>query len=103
MGAKIIGSPRLLICDEVTSVLMCRIPSPNYAAFYFTEKRDGDGTVFTSHDLALVGGICDRVCVLHDGQVRGRIAWEAGKCMRKQNIHIQDCCEVSAGYYKKNL
>ena len=33
------------------------------------KKEMGMAMLFISHDLALVGGICDRVCVLHDGQL----------------------------------
>ena len=68
-GRAIIRSPRLLICDEVTSALDVSIQAQIMQLLFSLKKEMGMAMLFISHDLALVGGICDRVCVLHDGQL----------------------------------
>lgn len=69
IGRAIIRSPRLLICDEVTSALDVSIQAQIMQLLFSLKKEMGMAMLFISHDLALVGGICDRVCVLHDGQI----------------------------------
>ena len=69
IGRAIIRSPRLLICDEVTSALDVSIQAQIMQLLFSLKKEMGMAMLFISHDLALVGGICDRVCVLHDGQL----------------------------------
>jgi ABC-type glutathione transport system ATPase component len=66
------GRPGLLIADEPTSAL-----DPPTQAGILDLLRDlpptADGTpaalLLISHDLAVVGGICDRIAVMHDGRL----------------------------------
>ncbi|MBZ4017782.1 ATP-binding cassette domain-containing protein [Streptomyces purpurogeneiscleroticus] len=60
---------RLLIADEPTSALDVTVQAEICALL--AELRDAHGTavLFISHDLALLAGLCDRIAVLHHGQV----------------------------------
>ena len=69
IGRAIIRSPKLLICDEVTSALDVSIQAQIMQLLFCLKKEMGMAMLFISHDLALVGGICDRVCVMKDGQI----------------------------------
>ena len=69
IGRAIVRSPKLLICDEVTSALDVSIQAQIMQLLLSLKKELGMAMLFISHDLALVGGICDRVCVLRDGQL----------------------------------
>ena len=62
-------NPRLLICDEPTSMLDVSVQAQILRLLMQANKEQNVAMLFISHDLALVGGICDRVCVLHDGQL----------------------------------
>lgn len=69
IGRAIVRAPRLLICDEVTSALDVSIQAQIMQLLAKLKKDTGMAYLFISHDLALVGAICDRVCVMKDGHL----------------------------------
>lgn len=69
IGRAIIRSPKLIICDEVTSALDVSIQAQIMQLLAHLKADLGMACLFISHDLALVGGICDRVCVMKEGQL----------------------------------
>lgn len=67
MAQALMGEPKLLVCDEPTSALD---PIGRKEVLDILRQIKGGTTVlFSTHILSDVERICDRVAVLHDGQI----------------------------------
>lgn len=73
-------SPRLLLCDEVTSALDVSAQANIVSLLMAQSVRLHMSVVFVSHDIALVGNICRRCIVMRDGQVEA--AGTVGEILR---------------------
>jgi peptide/nickel transport system ATP-binding protein len=62
--------PRLLIADEPTSALDV-ITQAEILQLFRMLNRDGEGTalLYISHDLPSVAGLCERLVILHQGEI----------------------------------
>src|SRR5215469_11624320 len=65
----IMHRPALLIADEATSALDVITQSEILALFRELNRTTGMAILYISHDLASVAGICDRIAILHEGQI----------------------------------
>ncbi len=61
--------PALLIADEATSALDVITQSEILALFRELNRSTGMAILYISHDLASVAGICERIAILHEGQI----------------------------------
>src|SRR3979490_3092730 len=61
--------PALLIADEATSALDVITQSEILRLFARLNRETGTAILYISHDLASVAEICDRIAILHDGQI----------------------------------
>jgi ABC-type dipeptide/oligopeptide/nickel transport system ATPase component len=61
--------PALLITDEATSALDVITQSEILALFRDLNRSSGMAILYISHDLASVAGVCDRIAILHEGQI----------------------------------
>ncbi|MBP5266655.1 MAG: ABC transporter ATP-binding protein [Lachnospiraceae bacterium] len=57
----------ILLCDEITSALDVTTQAQVVALLSDLREKEGLSIIFVSHDLALVGNLCDRIMVLKDG------------------------------------
>ncbi|USD64282.1 ABC transporter ATP-binding protein [Vibrio sp. SCSIO 43136] len=62
-------SPKLLICDEATSALDATIQKQIVALFHELKAKLNFACLFITHDLALAEMLCDRIYVMHEGEV----------------------------------
>ena len=62
------ASPRILICDEITSALDVSVQAQIVDLILRLKEEGNLSVIFISHDLALVQGICDRIMVMYAGQ-----------------------------------
>ena len=58
-----------MIADEATSALDVITQSEILALFRELNRSHGMAILYISHDLASVAGICDRIAILHEGQI----------------------------------
>lgn len=68
IGQAIMGSPDLLILDEVTSGLD-PVGRRDLREILLRFKRDGKTIFFSSHELSEVALICDRIIIIDAGKV----------------------------------
>lgn len=61
--------PALLIADEATSALDVITQSEILALFRELNRSTRMAILYISHDLASVAGICDRIAILHQGEI----------------------------------
>ena len=69
IGMATMHRPSLLIADEATSALDVITQSEILALFRELNRSSGMAILYISHDLASVAGICDRIAILHEGQI----------------------------------
>lgn len=64
-----IHRPALLIADEATSALDVITQAEILSLFRELNRSFGMAILYISHDLASVAGLCDRIAILHQGQI----------------------------------
>jgi ABC-type glutathione transport system ATPase component len=69
IAMAVLHRPALLIADEATSALDVITQSEILALFRHLNRSSGMSILYISHDLASVAGICDRIAILHEGQI----------------------------------
>jgi ABC-type glutathione transport system ATPase component len=69
IAMAVMHRPALLIADEATSALDVITQSEILALFRELNRTSGMASLYISHDLASVAGICDRIAILHEGQI----------------------------------
>jgi len=69
IAMAVLHRPTLLIADEATSALDVITQSEILALFRELNRATGMAILYISHDLASVAGICDRIAILHEGQI----------------------------------
>ncbi|WP_319053289.1 dipeptide/oligopeptide/nickel ABC transporter permease/ATP-binding protein [Streptomyces europaeiscabiei] len=65
-------NPRLLIADEPTTALDVTVQAEVLRQFRRINRQHGTAMLFISHDIGVVGVLCDTVLVLHGGRVVDR-------------------------------
>ncbi|WP_118133280.1 ABC transporter ATP-binding protein [Oceanicella sp. SM1341] len=61
--------PKLLICDEPTTALDVTTQARIVALLRRLVAEDGMGMIFITHDLGLVAGLADHVCIMRGGEI----------------------------------
>jgi ABC-type dipeptide/oligopeptide/nickel transport system ATPase component len=69
IAMAVMHRPELLIADEATSALDVITQSEILTLFRQLNRSSGMAILYISHDLASVAGICDRIAILHEGQI----------------------------------
>jgi peptide/nickel transport system ATP-binding protein len=77
-------SPRLLIADEPTTGLDVSIAAQILDLLRDLGRRTGAAILLITHDLGVVAGICERVAVMHAGQI---VEWADVRRLFKQPAH----------------
>jgi peptide/nickel transport system ATP-binding protein len=69
IAMAILHRPSLLIADEPTSALDPITQSEILALFAQLNRQRNMAILYISHDLLSVASICDRISILHDGEI----------------------------------
>jgi len=69
IAMAVMHRPALLIADEATSALDVITQSEILALFRELNRSSGMALLYISHDLASVAAICDRIAILHQGEI----------------------------------
>ncbi len=69
IAMAIMHRPALLIADEATSALDVITQSEILELFGRLSREFGMSILYISHDLPSVAGICQRIAILHEGQI----------------------------------
>ena len=69
IAMAVMHRPALLIADEATSALDVITQSEILSLFRELNRNFGMAILYISHDLASVAGICDRIAILHQGEI----------------------------------
>jgi peptide/nickel transport system ATP-binding protein len=62
-------SPRLLVCDEVTSALDVSVQAAVVELLRRLQRQHGLAMIFITHNIALIRSIAQQVIVMHDGRI----------------------------------
>lgn len=69
IAAALACSPGLLIADEPTTALDVTVQAQILALLGTIRKERNLTVVLVSHDLGVIGAVCDRIIVMKDGQI----------------------------------
>src|SRR5712671_4659492 len=69
IAMAVMHRPALLIADEATSALDVITQAEILALFRELNRQTGMAILYISHDLASVAEICDRIAILHKGEI----------------------------------
>ena len=69
IAAALSTQPRLLLCDEPTTALDVSIQDQILGLLLELRRELEMAIIFVSHDLAVIGELCDRIAVMYAGQI----------------------------------
>mgnify|MGYP003606620448 CR=1 FL=1 len=69
IAAALACAPELLVADEPTTALDVTVQAQILALIQTTRAERGLTLVLVSHDLGVIGQVCDRIVVMKDGRV----------------------------------
>jgi len=69
LAMALLHRPKLLICDEPTTALDEKNQDHILRLLQKMGREKGVGILFISHDLDLIGRLCSRILVMHDGRI----------------------------------
>ena len=69
IAMALVHKPQLLIADEPTTALDVTVQAQVLVLLKTLQREHGVAMLFTSHDLAVVGQMADRVAVMRSGQI----------------------------------
>jgi ABC-type dipeptide/oligopeptide/nickel transport system ATPase component len=69
IALAVLHRPKLLIADEATSALDLITQSEILALFKQLSNAYGISILFITHDLAAAASVCDRLAILHNGEI----------------------------------
>jgi len=69
IAMAVMHRPALLIADEATSALDVITQSEILELFARLHRETGMSILYISHDLPSVAGICQRIAILHEGEI----------------------------------
>lgn len=69
IAAAMAITPKLLIADEPTTALDVTVQAEVVELLKYINKKHNTSILFISHDLSLVGTLCDRVLVMQKGRI----------------------------------
>ncbi len=69
IARALIMNPELIVCDEPTSSLDTVSQAQILALFKKLKNEKGMGYLFISHDIRILGSICDRLAVMYKGRI----------------------------------
>lgn len=69
IAMAVLHRPALLLADEATSALDPITQSEILNLFARLNREMGTAILYISHDLLSVAALCDRICILHEGQI----------------------------------
>ena len=62
-------NPKLLICDEPTSMLDVSVQAQILRLLLRANEKYHVAMLFISHDLDVIRAVCQRVAVMHEGEI----------------------------------
>ncbi len=63
------SNPKLLICDEPTSMLDVSVQAQVIALIKEKQSKKGISILYVSHDLDVIRSVCQRVAVMNQGEI----------------------------------
>ncbi|WP_200846774.1 dipeptide/oligopeptide/nickel ABC transporter permease/ATP-binding protein [Arthrobacter sp. 18067] len=69
IGMGIMGSPALIVADEPTTALDVTVQQQVLRLLSAIKEQDNVAILLISHDLTLVGQVCERVLVMYAGRI----------------------------------
>lgn len=92
------GDPRLLLLDEPTSALDVSVQAEILNLLSDLRKEHGLTYVMVSHDLAVIGHMCDRLAVMQHGRIVEVMDVDALRQGQGQQDYTRNLIRASAGY-----
>ena len=90
--------PRILLLDEPTSALDVSVQAEILNLLTDLRAEHGLTFVMVSHDLSVVGHICDRIAVMKDGEIVEVMDVETMRAMSPAHDYSRQLLQASLGY-----
>ena len=92
------AEPRILLLDEPTSALDVSVQAEILNLLTDLRAEHGLTFVMVSHDLSVVGHICDRIAVMKDGEIVEVMGVDMMRAMAPVHAYTRQLLEASLGY-----
>lgn len=93
--------PEILLLDEPTSALDVSVQAEILNLLTNLRTERGLTYLMVSHDLAVVGHMCERIAVMQNGEIVEVMSVEDMRAMKPVHAYTQQLLESSLGYVRR--